>query len=94
MYKKGILIVCLAGISLGAIAQTIGVKTNLLYGGLTLTPNISVEIGVGEQSTLEWEEDIIHGISMAGQLITRNWSIGLEKQNIATGYVRSLTDIF
>lgn len=33
MYKKGILIVCLAGISLGAIAQTIGVKTNLLYGG-------------------------------------------------------------
>ena len=53
MCKKGILIVCLAGISLGAIAQTIGVKTNLLYGGLTLTPNISVEIGVGEQSTLE-----------------------------------------
>ena len=94
MCKKVILIVCLAGISLGAIAQTIGVKTNLLYGGLTLTPNISVEIGVGEQSTLElgggynpWN---LNGRTTDNKKLV----LGLEKQNIATGYVRSLTDIF
>ena len=31
----------------------IGVKTNLLYSALTLTPNIALEIGVGKRTSIE-----------------------------------------
>ena len=34
-------------------AQDIAIKTNLLYGGYTYTPNLSLEIGVGKRSTLD-----------------------------------------
>lgn len=37
----------------GALAQNVALKTNLAYGGLTLTPNLSVEIGLGERTTLD-----------------------------------------
>lgn len=36
-----------------ASAQTVAVKTNLLYGAYTYTPNLSLEIGLGRRSTLE-----------------------------------------
>lgn len=36
-----------------ASAQTVAVKTNLLYGAYTFTPNLSLEIGLGRRSTLE-----------------------------------------
>jgi len=31
----------------------IAVKTNLLYGATTLTPNLGVEVGIGERTTIE-----------------------------------------
>lgn len=34
-------------------AQQIAVKTNLLYGAYTLTPNLSLEFGLGGRNTLE-----------------------------------------
>lgn len=34
-------------------AQHVAVKTNLLYGGYTYTPNLSLEIGLGHRSTLD-----------------------------------------
>lgn len=30
----------------------VGIKTNLLYGGVTFTPNLGVEVGLGKQTTL------------------------------------------
>lgn len=53
MYKRIIFIICLTIVSLGAMSQTIGLKTNLLYGAITLTPNLGVEIGISQRSTLE-----------------------------------------
>lgn len=34
-------------------AQKVALKTNLLYGAYTYTPNLSAEIGLGKRSTLE-----------------------------------------
>ena len=31
-------------------AQDIAIKTNLLYGGYTYTPNLSLEIGLGKEA--------------------------------------------
>lgn len=31
----------------------LGIKTNLLYGGVAFTPNLGVEIGLGKQTTLD-----------------------------------------
>lgn len=31
----------------------VGIKTNLLYGGYALTPNLGVEIGLGKRTTLD-----------------------------------------
>ncbi len=36
-----------------AHGQTIGIKTNLLYGATTLTPNIGAEIALNEKMTIE-----------------------------------------
>lgn len=35
------------------IAQKIGIKTNLLYGAYTSTPNLGIELGISSRSTLE-----------------------------------------
>ena len=34
-------------------AQDIAIKTNILYGALTYTPNLSFEVGIGKRSTLD-----------------------------------------
>lgn len=47
------LCVCLAGIADGH-AQSIAVKTNLLYGAYTYTPNLGMEIGLGKRTTLDF----------------------------------------
>lgn len=39
--------------SLDLTAQKIAVKTNLLYGGVTLTPNLGAEIGLAPRWTLD-----------------------------------------
>lgn len=31
----------------------VGIKTNLLYGGYALTPNLGVEVGLGRRTTLD-----------------------------------------
>ena len=36
-----------------ASAQSVGIKTNLFYGGYTQTPNLGVEFGLGSRSTLD-----------------------------------------
>ncbi len=36
-----------------ASAQSVAVKTNLFYGAYTLTPNLGIEVGVGERGTLD-----------------------------------------
>lgn len=54
--KRLIIIFCFIIVSIcnNVNAQGIvGVKTNLLYGGLTFTPNIGVEVGLGNQTTLD-----------------------------------------
>lgn len=51
--KKIIFLSCLfLLLSFTLRAQEFGIKTNLLYGALTLTPNLGAEIGVGNRSTL------------------------------------------
>lgn len=35
-------------------AQDVAIKTNLLYGAYTRTPNLSMEIGLGKRSTLDF----------------------------------------
>ena len=35
-------------------AQKVALKSNLLYGGATLTPNLGMEIGLGKRSTLDF----------------------------------------
>ena len=35
------------------VAQKIGIKTNLLYGAYTCTPNLGIELGISSRSTLE-----------------------------------------
>ena len=39
--------------SYSAAQGVVGIKTNLLYGGLTFTPNLGVEIGLGKRTTLD-----------------------------------------
>lgn len=39
--------------TLNLTAQKIAVKTNLLYGGVTLTPNLGAEIGIAPRWTLD-----------------------------------------
>lgn len=34
-------------------AQKIGVKTNLLYGGYTYTPNLGIELALSQKTTLD-----------------------------------------
>lgn len=51
--KRLALVVLFIAASASAHAQKLGVKTNLLYGAGTLTPNLGVEIGLGKKTTLE-----------------------------------------
>lgn len=44
---------CLGAIGSASAQGEIGIKTNLLYGGYTFTPNLGVEIGLGKRTTLE-----------------------------------------
>ncbi|WP_295935899.1 DUF3575 domain-containing protein [uncultured Alistipes sp.] len=53
MKRLTLLLFCLAGLAMPAIGQSIGVKTNLLYGGVTLTPNLGLEVGLGQRTTLD-----------------------------------------
>ncbi|MGL5787772.1 MAG: DUF3575 domain-containing protein [Bacteroidales bacterium] len=47
--------VCIASIIATGFmfAQKVGIKTNLLYGGVTLTPNLGAEIGLSQKVTLD-----------------------------------------
>lgn len=44
---------CFGAIGSAWAQNEVGIKTNLLYGGYTLTPNLGVEIGLSERTTLE-----------------------------------------
>jgi len=46
-----IVLMLVCGLSLNA--QKVAVKTNLLYGAGTLTPNLGVEFGLGQRTTLD-----------------------------------------
>lgn len=46
-------VLALISFSLGVNAQSVGLKTNLFYGGYTFTPNLGLEIGLGKRTTLE-----------------------------------------
>ena len=54
MQRKSIFILLIL-ISLASYlrAQDIAIKTNLLYGAYTYTPNLSLEVGIGKKSTLD-----------------------------------------
>lgn len=45
---------CLVG-AIGTVSAQgkVGIKTNLLYGGYALTPNLGVEVGLGQRTTLD-----------------------------------------
>lgn len=53
MKRIYILLAVLLSTIAAADAQKVGVKTNLLYGGLTFTPNLGLEIGLGRHTTLD-----------------------------------------
>ena len=53
MKKKVLLHLMFAGFSVAGYSQIVAVKTNLLYGAYTNTPNLNIEIGLGKRSTLE-----------------------------------------
>lgn len=48
-----LLIACLATVFSASAQGEVGIKTNLFYGGYTLTPNLGVEIGLGKHTTLD-----------------------------------------
>ncbi|WP_300699471.1 DUF3575 domain-containing protein [Bacteroides sp.] len=54
MYKKILLILFLTVNSVSGFSQHVAVKTNLLYGAYTLTPNLGLELALGKRSTLEF----------------------------------------
>lgn len=52
--KRILLLIALFAATVGALsAQSVALKTNLLYGGLTLTPNLGLEVGLGRRTTLD-----------------------------------------
>ena len=54
--KRILLLTILLVLSVGcftAYGQKLAVKTNLLYGAATFTPNLGLEFGLGDRSTLE-----------------------------------------
>ncbi|MGL5635921.1 MAG: DUF3575 domain-containing protein [Bacteroidales bacterium] len=54
MNKFNLSVLCLVLFhSLNIAAQKIAVKTNLLYGGITLTPNLGAEISIAPRWTLD-----------------------------------------
>lgn len=52
MYKKVLGILFLVVISVSGFSQQVAIKTNLLYGAYTLTPNLGLELALGNSSTL------------------------------------------
>lgn len=48
-----LLLMCAAAVSIASAQGEVGIKTNLLYGGYTFTPNLGVEIGLGRRTTLD-----------------------------------------
>lgn len=53
MSKKALLVLIFIACLFPGYAQNVAVKTNLLYGAYTFTPNLSMEFGLGKKSTLE-----------------------------------------
>lgn len=51
--NKVLLFIVFVSFSLAIHAQKVGVKTNLLYGIYTYTPNLGIELGMSPKSTLE-----------------------------------------
>lgn len=47
-----LVVLCLFGVSV-AKAQNVAIKTNLIYGAYTYTPNLSLELGLSNRSTLD-----------------------------------------
>lgn len=63
-------------------AQFVGLKTNLLYGGLALAPNLGVEVALGRRTTLDFSVGYnpwhLHGstpkmVHWLGQVEFRYW---------------------
>lgn len=48
------LLILLTGMAMDMKAQKVAVKTNLLYGAYTYTPNLSMELGLGRKTTLSF----------------------------------------
>lgn len=53
MKKLFLIILVWVGFVFHADAQRVGVKTNLLYGAYTYTPNLGIEARLGKRSTLD-----------------------------------------
>lgn len=53
MRKVSLLILLTCGFVSITCAQKIAVKTNLFYGAYTYTPNLNLEIGIGNYSTID-----------------------------------------
>lgn len=49
-----LLFIVLTGLFLSGKAQKVAVKTNLLYGAYTYTPNLGMEVGLGRKTTLSF----------------------------------------
>ena len=52
--KKLLIIFSLLLVAMSASAQNnVAIKTNLLYGATSYTPNLSIEVGLGKQTTID-----------------------------------------
>ncbi len=85
MKRKLLVLLVLVGFSVAGYSQIAAVKTNLFYGAYTYTPNLSFEMGMGRQSTLEFgggynlwnlygnEQDNKKLVHWLGQIEYRYW---------------------
>lgn len=48
-----LIMLCVGTVAHAWAQEEVGIKTNLLYGGYGLTPNLGVEIGLGRRTTLD-----------------------------------------
>lgn len=48
-----VMTLCFGAIASAWAQSEVGIKTNLLYGGYTFTPNLGLEVGFGKRTTLE-----------------------------------------
>lgn len=91
-YIAILLLICWGSI-LKCSAQKVAVKTNLLYGAYSGTPNLGVEWGLSPRTTIELGAGL-NWFTPNKASSNKNWYTGSVQWNIVIGHVKDLADIF